>query len=70
MVGGSKKFFKNYSGPYILIEKISDVNFKIAQAHNNKLLKNTVFVNRFNHFGTSSRYSGLISTPRAPAIAV
>jgi hypothetical protein len=50
MVGGSKKFFKNFSGPYILIEKISDVNFKIAQAHNNKVLKNTVHVNRFKPF--------------------
>jgi hypothetical protein len=50
MVGGSKKFFKNYSGPYILIEKVSDVNFKIAQAHNNKVLKNTVHVNRFKPF--------------------
>jgi hypothetical protein len=50
LVGGSRKFCKTFSGPYILIEKVSDVNFKIAQAYNNKVLKNTVHVNRFKPF--------------------
>jgi hypothetical protein len=47
-----------YSGPYILIEQITPVNFKIAKAHNNKVLKNPVHVNRFKKY-----YSRLILPP-------
>ena len=39
MVGGSRKFFHNYSGPYILVKKTSPTNFEVAHAHNNKKLK-------------------------------
>ena len=50
MVGGSRKFFHNYSGPYILLEKISPVDFKVAHAHNGKELRNKVHVNRMKPF--------------------
>ena len=45
-VGGSKKFFHNYSGPYILLEETRPTNFRVAHAHNNQPLKNEVHVNR------------------------
>ena len=50
MVGGSRKFFHNWSGPYILSEKTSPTNFKVAHAHNNEQLKNQVHVNRMKPF--------------------
>lgn len=50
MVGGSRKFFMNWSGPYIIIEKTSDTNFKVAQAHNSNILKNEIHVNRMKPF--------------------
>jgi hypothetical protein len=46
--GKSRKLM--YSGPYILIEQITPVHFKIAKAHNNKVLKNLVHVNRFKKY--------------------
>ena len=49
-VGGSKKFFHNYSGPYILLEKTSPTNFRVAHAHNNQPLKNQVHVNRMKMY--------------------
>jgi hypothetical protein len=56
--GKSRKLMNKYSGPYILIEQITPVNFKIAKAHNNKVLKNPVHVNRFKRY-----YSRLIVPP-------
>ena len=50
MVGGSRKFFHNYSGPYVLLEKTSPVDFRVAHAHNGKRLKNVVHVNRMKPF--------------------
>ena len=50
MVGGSKKFFHNYSGPYILLRKTGPTNFEVAHAHNNRKLKNEVHVNRMKPF--------------------
>ena len=50
MVGGSRKFFHNYSGPYILVKKTSPSNFEVAHAHNNKKLRNIVHVNRMKRF--------------------
>ena len=50
MVGGSRKFFHNWSGPYILLEKTSPTNFRVAHAHNNEQLKNQVHVNRMKPF--------------------
>jgi hypothetical protein len=56
--GTSRKLVNKYAGPYILIEQITPVNFKIAKAHNNKVLKNPVHVNRFKKY-----YSRLILPP-------
>jgi hypothetical protein len=39
-----------YSGPYIIVEKIMPVTFKVAQAHNNQVLKNLIHMNRFKPF--------------------
>ena len=50
MVGGSRKFFMNWSGPYIIVEKTSDTNFKVSQAHNSKILKNEIHINRMKPF--------------------
>ena len=50
MVGGSRKFLHNYSGPYILLEKINPVDFTVAHAHNGKRLKNVIHVNRMKRF--------------------
>ena len=50
MVGGSRKFFHNYSGPYTLLEKTSPVDFRVAHAHNGKRVKNVVHVNRMKPF--------------------
>ena len=49
-VGGSPKFFHNWSGPYILREKVSATNFKVVQAHDHKPLKNPIHVNRMKKF--------------------
>ena len=49
-VGGSRKFFNNYSGPYILLKKNNNVNFEVAHAHNNEKLKNQIHVNRMKKF--------------------
>ena len=51
-VGGSPKFFHNWSGPYFLMDKISSTDFKVAQAQDHKMLKNPIHVNcmkRFHH---------------------
>jgi ribosomal protein L21E len=48
--GQSRKLYKGYSGPYILIEQTSPVNFKLAKAHNNQVLKNAVHVNRLKPY--------------------
>ena len=37
-VGGSPKLFHNWSGPYLLMEKISPTNFKVVQGHDLKPL--------------------------------
>jgi hypothetical protein len=44
-IGESKKFYRNYTAPYILVEQLSPVNFKIAQAHSSLVLKSPVHVN-------------------------
>ena len=49
-VGGSPKFFHNWSGPYLLTEKISPTDFKVSQAHDHKPLKNPIHVNRMKRF--------------------
>ena len=49
-VGGCRKFFHNYSGPYILLEKTKPTTFRVAHAHNNQPLKNEVHVNRMKRF--------------------
>ena len=49
-VGGSPKLFHNWSGPYLLTEKISPTDFKVAQAHDQKPLKNPIHVNRMKRF--------------------
>jgi hypothetical protein len=50
--GTSRKLVNKYAGPYILIEQITPVNFKIAKAHNNKVLKNLVHVNHFKKYSS------------------
>ena len=50
LVGGTRKFFKNWSGPYILLDQPSPLNFRVAHAHNNEALKNLVHVNRLKPF--------------------
>ena len=49
-VGGSPKLFHNWSGPYLLMEKISPTNFKVVQAHDLKPLKNPIHINRMKRF--------------------
>ena len=49
-VGGSPKLFHNWSGPYLLMEKIGPTNFKVVQAHDLKPLKNPIHVNRMKRF--------------------
>jgi hypothetical protein len=41
---------RKYSGPYILLEKVTPVTFRVAQAHNNKVLKSHIHVNRLKPF--------------------
>jgi ribosomal protein L21E len=48
--GQSRELYKGYSGPYILIEQTSPVNFRLAKAHNNQVLKNAVHVNRLKKY--------------------
>ena len=50
MVGGSRKFFLNWSGPYIITERTSDTNYRVAHAHNSEPLKNEIHLNRIKHF--------------------
>ena len=50
MVGGSRKFFFNWSGPYIIIERTSDTNYRVAHAHNSEPLKNEIHLNRMKKF--------------------
>lgn len=59
LVGGSRKFFHNYSGPYILLNKTSPVDFEVAHAHNNKKLRNKVHVNRLKRF----HHRSIVPTP-------
>ena len=49
-VGGSPKLFHNWSGPYLLMDKSGETNFKVVQAHDLKSLKNPVHVNRMKRF--------------------
>ena len=49
-VGGIPKLFHNWSGPYLLMEKISPTNFKVVQAHDLKALKNPIHINRMKRF--------------------
>lgn len=48
--GSSRKLYHNYSGPYLLSEKISPTNFKVRQAHDMKPLRNPIHVNRMKRF--------------------
>ena len=50
MVGGSRKFFLNWSGPYIVIEKVSTTNYRVAHAHNSEPLRNEIHLNRMKPF--------------------
>ena len=50
MVGGSRKFFLNWSGPYIVIEKVSNTNYRVAHAHNSEPLRNEIHLNRMKRF--------------------
>ena len=50
MVGGSRKFYFNWSGPYIIIEQTSDTNYRVAHAHNSEPLKNEIHLNRIKPF--------------------
>jgi transposase InsO family protein len=50
LVGGSSKFYRKFSGPYVLLEQTSPVNWKIAQAHDLTPLKNPIHVNRCKPF--------------------
>ena len=50
MVGGSRKFYFNWSGPYIISEQCSDTNYRVAHAHNSEPLKNEIHVNRMKRF--------------------
>ena len=59
-VGGCRKFFHNYSGPYILLEKTKSTTFRVAHAHNNQPLKNEVHVNRMKRFHHRSIVPGRI----------
>jgi len=49
-VGQVKKLFSNFSGPYILTQQISPVNFKAVRAYDHKPLKHPVHVNRCKPF--------------------
>jgi hypothetical protein len=44
LVGGKRACMRKYSGPYILIEKVAPVTFRVAQAHKNQVLKSPVHV--------------------------
>jgi hypothetical protein len=49
-IGAKRACLRKYSGPYIIVEKITPVTFKVAQAHNNQVLKNPIHMNRFKPF--------------------
>jgi hypothetical protein len=50
MIGAKRACLRKYSGPYIIVEKITPVTFKVAQAHNNQVLKNPIHMNQFKPF--------------------
>ena len=50
VVGGTKKFYHNYSGPFVLLEKVGPVDFTVAHAHSGKKLRNRIHVNRMKRF--------------------
>jgi hypothetical protein len=49
-IGTKRACLRKYSGPYIIVEQITPVTFKVAQAHNNQVLKNPIHMNRFKPF--------------------
>ena len=49
-VGGTKKFFHNYSGPYVLLQQSGPTNFRIGKAESLVPLKHEVHVNRMKRF--------------------
>jgi hypothetical protein len=49
-IGAKRACLRKYSGPYIIVEKITPVTFKVAQAHNNQVLKNPIHMNLFKPF--------------------
>jgi hypothetical protein len=49
-IGAKRACLRKYSGPYIIVERITPVTFKVAQAHNNQVLKNPIHMNRFKPF--------------------
>ena len=50
IVGGTKKFFANYSGPFQIVRKQGELNYEVAHSHNGQRLKNPVHVNRLKAF--------------------
>ena len=42
--------FHNWSGPYLLREKVGPTDFMVAQAHDLKPLKNQIHINRMKRF--------------------
>jgi hypothetical protein len=49
-IGAKRACLRKFSGPYIIVEKITPVTFRVAQAHNNQVLKNPIHMNRFKPF--------------------
>jgi hypothetical protein len=49
-IGAKRACLRKYSGPYIIVEKITPVTFRVAQAHNNQVLKNPIHMNLFKPF--------------------
>ena len=49
-VQGAKKFYSAYSGPYTIIEKIGQVNFKLLRTHDLQPLRNIIYVNRMKQY--------------------
>jgi hypothetical protein len=49
-IGAKRTCLRKYSGPYIIVKKITPVTFKVAQAHNNQVLRNPIHMNRFKPF--------------------
>ena len=42
--------FHNWSGPYLLREKVSNTDFMVTQVHDLKPLKNQIHINRMKRF--------------------